>query len=188
MLNRFTTDYLETLSVADFRPTAKVSGRLASYDGLLMEAVGLSLPVGTICEIGGGSANDTGARRLVAMIGEFGLTSLDALARHILGQSEKGARAAIAALPEGAWSYEMPLDGYEREIVIRSKLTIAGGKVTIDFSGSSPASIHGTICAFSAGGSAPASGIRITASSRFKSSPIGPRRTSAKLMSVRSPA
>lgn len=89
------------------------------------------------------SANDTGARRLVAMMGEFGLTSLDALARHILGQSEKGARAAIAALPEGAWSYDMPLDGYEREIVIRSKLTIAGGKVTIDFSGSSPASIHG---------------------------------------------
>ncbi|USU03544.1 FliI/YscN family ATPase [Sphingomonadaceae bacterium OTU29LAMAA1] len=53
MLNRFTADYLETLGVADFRPTPKVSGRLSSYDGLLMEAVGLSLPVGTICEIGG---------------------------------------------------------------------------------------------------------------------------------------
>jgi len=68
MLNRFTTDYLETLGVADFRPTAKVSGRLASYDGLLMEAVGLSLPVGTICEIGGGSANDTGAARVEAEV------------------------------------------------------------------------------------------------------------------------
>ena len=53
MLNRFTADYLETLGVADFRPTPKVSGRLSSYDGLLMEAVGLSLPVGTICELGG---------------------------------------------------------------------------------------------------------------------------------------
>ena len=53
MLNRFTADYLETLGIADFRPTPKVSGRLASYDGLLMEAVGLSLPVGTVCEIGG---------------------------------------------------------------------------------------------------------------------------------------
>ena len=53
MLNRFTADYLETLAAADFRPTPKVSGRLSSYDGLLMEAVGLSLPVGTICEIGG---------------------------------------------------------------------------------------------------------------------------------------
>ena len=53
MLGRFTADYLETLGVTDFRPTPKVSGRLSSYDGLLMEAVGLSLPVGTICEIGG---------------------------------------------------------------------------------------------------------------------------------------
>lgn len=53
MLNRFTADYLETLAAADFRPTPKVSGRLSSYDGLLMEAIGLSLPVGTICEIGG---------------------------------------------------------------------------------------------------------------------------------------
>ncbi|WP_308814994.1 FliI/YscN family ATPase [Sphingomonas sp. GV3] len=53
MLNRFTADYLDTLGIADFRPAPKVSGRLASYDGLLMEAVGLSLPVGTVCEIGG---------------------------------------------------------------------------------------------------------------------------------------
>jgi len=52
VLNRFTADYLETLAVADFRPAPKVSGRLSSYDGLLMEAVGLSLPVGTICAIG----------------------------------------------------------------------------------------------------------------------------------------
>ncbi|MBM3519402.1 MAG: hydantoinase B/oxoprolinase family protein [Alphaproteobacteria bacterium] len=89
------------------------------------------------------SANDTGARRLVAMMREFRLASLDGLSRHILGQSEKGGREAIAALPEGSWSYEMPLDGYERAITIRSKLTIKSGKVTIDFSGTSPASIHG---------------------------------------------
>jgi flagellum-specific ATP synthase len=52
MLNRFTHDYLETLAAADFAPRPRVSGRLASYDGLLMEAVGLSLPVGTVCRVG----------------------------------------------------------------------------------------------------------------------------------------
>ncbi|GGB23505.1 flagellum-specific ATP synthase FliI [Sphingomonas metalli] len=52
MLNRFTADYLGTLANADFRPTPTVSGRLASYDGLLMEAVGLKLPVGTVCRVG----------------------------------------------------------------------------------------------------------------------------------------
>ena len=56
------------------------------------------------------------------MMKEFKLTSLDALAKHILTQSEKGAREAIKALPEGEWSYEMPLDGYERELVLKSRL------------------------------------------------------------------
>ena len=55
MLNRFTSDYLEALGAGDFAPRPKVAGRLASYDGLLMEAVGLSLPVGTICAIGEGA-------------------------------------------------------------------------------------------------------------------------------------
>ena len=55
MLNRFTGDYLEALGAGDFAPRPKVAGRLASYDGLLMEAVGLSLPVGTICSIGEGA-------------------------------------------------------------------------------------------------------------------------------------
>ncbi|MBN8840602.1 MAG: FliI/YscN family ATPase [Sphingomonadales bacterium] len=52
MLTRFATDYLDALA-GDFRPTPKVSGRLASFDGLLMEAVGLNLPVGTVCQVGG---------------------------------------------------------------------------------------------------------------------------------------
>ena len=37
----------------------------------------------------------------------------------------------------------MPLDGYERPILLKAKLTIKRGKITIDFSGSSPASIFG---------------------------------------------
>lgn len=52
MLNRFAADYLETLAQADFRPTPKVAGKLAACDGLLMEAVGLTVPVGTICRVG----------------------------------------------------------------------------------------------------------------------------------------
>ena len=89
------------------------------------------------------SANDTGARRLSAMMQEFNLTSLAPLAKHILETSERGAREAIKAMPEGSWDYEMPLDGYEQPITIKSRLTIRNGKVLIDFTGSSPASIYG---------------------------------------------
>ena len=52
MLNRFAADYLDGLANADFAPRPRVSGRLASFDGLLMEAVGLNLPVGTVCRVG----------------------------------------------------------------------------------------------------------------------------------------
>ena len=89
------------------------------------------------------SANDTGARRLISMMREFKLSSIEPLAKHILTQSEKGAREAIRALPEGEWSYDMPLDGYEGPITIKARLTIKGGKIIIDFSSSSPASIYG---------------------------------------------
>lgn len=54
MLNRFSADYLDGLAQADFTPAPSVSGRLASFDGLLMEATGLTLPVGTVCAIGHG--------------------------------------------------------------------------------------------------------------------------------------
>src|SRR3546814_9124067 len=47
-----------------FAPRPKVSGRLASFDGLLMEAVGLQLPVGTVCAVGG----DNGASRVEAEV------------------------------------------------------------------------------------------------------------------------
>ena len=89
------------------------------------------------------SANDTGARRLLAMMQEFKLKSLDTLTAHILSTSEKGARDAIKALPEGEWHHVMPLDGYESPVEIRCKLIIKAGRIVIDYTGTSPASIYG---------------------------------------------
>jgi N-methylhydantoinase B len=89
------------------------------------------------------SGNDTGARRLVEMMEEFGLTSLEPLAKHILTTSERAAREAMRALPNGSWSYETPLDGYEAPLTIKCKLIIDDGKVTLDYRGSSPASLYG---------------------------------------------
>jgi flagellum-specific ATP synthase len=54
MLKAFAHDYLSRLAL-DFTPQPEVIGRLSSFDGLLMEAVGLSLPVGTVCRIGEGA-------------------------------------------------------------------------------------------------------------------------------------
>ena len=89
------------------------------------------------------SANDTGARRLIEMMTEFKMNSLDKLGSHILKISEKGAREAIKALPDGEWSYAMPLDGYESPVTIKAKLIIKNGKIIVDYTGTSPASIYG---------------------------------------------
>jgi N-methylhydantoinase B len=89
------------------------------------------------------SGNDTGARRLLEMMEEFKLTTLKPLADHILKTSSDAARAAIRELPEGEWSYEMPLDGYEAPLLIKCRLTSKDGEITIDYSGTSPASLYG---------------------------------------------
>jgi N-methylhydantoinase B len=89
------------------------------------------------------SANDTGAKRLVDMMTEFKISSLQPLAKHILAVSEKAARAAIRNVPEGEWHYEMPLDGYEAPLLIKCKLTIKNGKVLLDYRGTSLASLYG---------------------------------------------
>jgi N-methylhydantoinase B len=89
------------------------------------------------------SGNDTGATRLVAMMEEFGLKSLEPLAKHILDTSTKAAKAAIRDLPNGEWSYDSYLDGYESPLTIKCKLTIKNGEITIDYSGTSPASLYG---------------------------------------------
>ena len=89
------------------------------------------------------SANDTGAKRLIEMMTEFKMPSLEKLGAHILTQSERGAREAIKQLPEGEWNYELPLDGYEKPILIKAKLKIKDGNVTVDYRGTSGVSIFG---------------------------------------------
>jgi len=89
------------------------------------------------------SANDTGARRLIDMMAEFDLSSLEPLAGHVLRTSHEATRRAIRAVPDGVYDYALPLDGYETPITIRTKLVVDGDTMVIDFSGSSPASNHG---------------------------------------------
>lgn len=89
------------------------------------------------------SCNEVGARRLLGMMDEFGLDDIDALAAHILRQSEQAARAAIARLPAGRWTATMTLDGYEAPVTLQAALWVEDGRVVVDYSGSSAASARG---------------------------------------------
>ena len=89
------------------------------------------------------SSNDVGSARLTEMMAEFALTSIDALADHIITQSGNATRAAIGRLKNGSWRAHMRIDGYEQPIDLHAELTIDGERIRVDFSGSSRASLRG---------------------------------------------
>lgn len=80
---------------------------------------------------------ETGAKRLVGMMEEFGIGDLEELADYIIDTSYQGAIDAIAELPEGTWKSTLRVDGYEKEIDLYAALTIADDHVLLDFSGTS---------------------------------------------------
>lgn len=60
----------------------------------------------------------------------------------LLAYAERRSRAAIAALPDGAWSAEEMLEGdgvTDEDIAIRVRVEVAGDQMTVDFTGTDPA-------------------------------------------------
>lgn len=86
---------------------------------------------------------EAGAARLVAMMVEFGLEDLEALAAYIIDTSERGTREAVAALPAGTYRNHLTVDGYERELDLHAALTISEAGLEVDFAGTSGCSSKG---------------------------------------------
>lgn len=89
------------------------------------------------------SCNEVGARRLLDMMTEYRLESIDALAAHILEHSRTATRAAIARLPKGRWRASMRIDGYTEAVNLVASLEIHEDRIVVDYAGSSPASSRG---------------------------------------------
>ena len=70
------------------------------------------------------ACNDIGARRLLAMMREFGLFQLDQLGGEIIDRSRRAMTEAIQKLPKGSWTSAMRVDGYESPIDIVGRVTI----------------------------------------------------------------
>ncbi len=89
------------------------------------------------------ACNDVGARRLVEMMDEFGINSLEPLANHICDRSREAVLAEVARLPKGAWRNEMTVDGYDSPVTLAATLTVSDDGIHVDFTGTSPASRYG---------------------------------------------
>ncbi len=89
------------------------------------------------------ACNDTGVRRLVDMMGEFGIDSLEELGKHIIRHSEEATLEEIRKLPRGTYRNSMTVDGYDRDVELVAALTVSDSGIHVDFEGSSPMSAFG---------------------------------------------
>jgi len=84
----------------------------------------------------------TGERRLLEIFAKFGRGTVAAAVHRMIEDGAARARAAVEALPQGSWSAEDWLDddGVTSDpIRMRCTVTVADGRFTVDFAGSSPA-------------------------------------------------
>src|SRR5580765_1783328 len=89
------------------------------------------------------ACNDVGARRLVEMMDEFGIDTLDELGGHIVSHSREAVLAEIARLPKGTWRNTMTVDGYDEPVTLSATLTISDSGIHVDYTGTSRASGRG---------------------------------------------
>ena len=89
------------------------------------------------------SCNDTGAERLLGMMAEFDLASIEPLADYIFEASSEAMRKAMRRIPKGRYRTEMELDGYDEPIFIRAEMIVSGSEIVIDYRGTSRASAYG---------------------------------------------
>jgi N-methylhydantoinase B len=89
------------------------------------------------------ACNDAGAKRLVEMMDEFGMDSLDRLAAFIFDSSLAATQQAIAALPRGTYRAEITSDGYEEPVTLRAAMTVLDDVIEVDYAGTDGLSQRG---------------------------------------------
>jgi N-methylhydantoinase B len=87
--------------------------------------------------------NEIGARRLSAMMDEYGMQSIAELGEFIISTSRAAMIDAVRAWPRGTWRSKMTVDGYDHPLELLAALTISDDGVEIDFAGTSSVVVRG---------------------------------------------
>src|SRR5690606_26700277 len=83
------------------------------------------------------NANELLQRRLPAALEELGMRDFRELYEEIFEVSEAAMRREIASLPDGAYSSEVMVDGFDSPLVVRVTLDVEGSGIAVDFAGTS---------------------------------------------------
>lgn len=84
------------------------------------------------------AANELGARRLVEMLVDDGLEDFAGLTDELENYTEAAVRKAIAALPDGDYTYELDTDGLLSPVRLKITITVTGDTLKVDYTGSDP--------------------------------------------------
>ena len=89
------------------------------------------------------ACNDAGSKRLVEMMNEFAMDSLDDLAEYIFEASRRATLLEIAKLPRGTFRSDIRSDGYEAPVTLKAAMTIHADRIVVDYAGTSGLSGRG---------------------------------------------
>ena len=89
------------------------------------------------------ACNEVGHRRLIDMMREMGLASLDELGHFIFSRTHEASLERIKALPKGSWSNALVTDGYDIPVKLATTVTIGQADINVDFAGTDPVSRWG---------------------------------------------
>jgi N-methylhydantoinase B len=88
------------------------------------------------------AAGQVGRQRLLRLFGEYGRETVKALVAELFDRAETMTRAALRRFPEGTYGFTDYLDNdgidLDRRIPITASVTLRGGDLIVDFTGTSP--------------------------------------------------
>jgi N-methylhydantoinase B len=92
------------------------------------------------------SANELMERRVLGLLADYRLDSLEPLADELFARAEGAMRRAIAAVPDGTYRYAFETDGVDAPLTFQIALTVAGDEVIADYAGTSPSQPRAINC------------------------------------------
>jgi N-methylhydantoinase B len=89
------------------------------------------------------ASNETGRRRLLAMLEEFDLADVDDLAKFIFDRTRHATLDALESVPNGIYTNTMTVDGYDETVTLAVSLEVGIDGIHADFAGTSALSRFG---------------------------------------------
>ncbi len=82
--------------------------------------------------------NNVGAKKLIELLDEYDLPDIEAVAQMILDRTETAVRSAVRDVPDGTYTSEVMIDGFDAPVKIACAVTVVGDELKVDYAGTSP--------------------------------------------------